>query len=63
MLVENDDIVETKWGTIDIEQDMNLTEVEQDIDLMDTVDKANDNFECEHDSDIEFMDDEQLSDE
>ncbi len=38
-------------------------EIERDIDLMDTDDESDNDFESEHASDIEFMNDEQLSDE
>ncbi len=51
-------------------EDDNSTEVEdeqmvieRDIDLMDTDDESDNDFESEHASDIEFMNDEQLSDE
>ena len=62
------DIVKTQLESMEIEQVMVETqlesiEIEQDINLMETDDETDNNFECEHYSDIEFMDDEQLSDE
>ncbi len=54
MVIEDDKLTE-----VEDEQ----MEIERDIDLMDTDDESDNDFESEHASDIEFMNDEQLSDE
>ena len=45
-----------------VENDFEFMETETDIDLMDTDDENDNDFESEHASDIEFMNDEELSD-
>ena len=45
-----------------VESDFEFMETETDIDLMDTDDENDNDFESEHASDIEFMNDEELSD-
>ena len=46
-----------------VENDFEFMETGTDIDLMDTDDENDNDFESEHASDIEFMNDEELSDE
>ena len=60
--------MKTQLESMEMEQDIVETslesmETEQDIDVMETDNETDNNFEREHDSDVEFMDDEQLSDE
>ena len=63
---DDDKTMDTDEGDIDlIETDDNETmdTDERDIDLMETDDESDNDFESERDSDIEFMDNEYLSEE